>query len=65
MEGILPSLYQGQYVVNFCFYTIVNSKKSFQQYVRCTEVDHESRVIETFYDVPLQIRTNRNSKTIF
>ncbi len=34
----------------------------FQQYVQCTKVDHESRVIQTFYDVPLQIRNNANSK---
>ncbi|CAF0790082.1 unnamed protein product [Adineta ricciae] len=44
MEGIIPSLFQGQYV----------------QYVRCTKVDHESRVKQTFYDVPLQVRNNAN-----
>ncbi|CAF2151409.1 unnamed protein product [Rotaria magnacalcarata] len=44
MEGIIPSLFQGQYV----------------QYVRCTQVQHESRVQQTFYDVPLQIRNNAN-----
>lgn len=32
-----------------------------KQYVRCTKVDHESRVNQTFYDVPLQIRNNANS----
>ncbi|CAF2363743.1 unnamed protein product [Rotaria sp. Silwood2] len=44
MEGVIPSLFQGQYV----------------QYVRCTKVYHESRVQQTFYDVPLQIRNNAN-----
>ncbi|CAF4279105.1 unnamed protein product [Rotaria socialis] len=44
MEGVIPSLFQGQYV----------------QYVRCTKVDHESRVKQTFYDVPLQVRNNAN-----
>ncbi|CAF1189871.1 unnamed protein product [Rotaria sordida] len=44
MEGVIPSLFQGQYV----------------QYVRCTNVYHESRVQQTFYDVPLQIRNNAN-----
>ncbi|UJR25412.1 hypothetical protein I4U23_006759 [Adineta vaga] len=43
-EGIIPSLFQGEYV----------------QYVRCTKVDHESRVQQTFYDVPLQVRNNAN-----
>ncbi|CAF1194604.1 unnamed protein product [Adineta ricciae] len=43
-EGIIPSLFQGQYV----------------QYVRCTNVEHESRVKQTFYDVPLQVRNNAN-----
>ena len=33
-----------------------------KQYVRCTKVDHESRVKQTFYDVPLQVRNNANSK---
>ncbi len=31
-----------------------------KQYVRCTKVDHESRVKQTFYDVPLQVRNNAN-----
>ncbi|CAF0851576.1 unnamed protein product [Adineta steineri] len=44
IEGIIPSLFQGQYV----------------QYIRCTNVDHESRVTQTFYDVPLQVRNNAN-----
>ncbi|CAF0809444.1 unnamed protein product [Rotaria sp. Silwood1] len=44
MEGVIPSLFQGQYV----------------QYVRCTKVYHESQVQQTFYDVPLQIRNNAN-----
>ena len=30
--------------------------------MRCTKVDHESRVTQTFYDVPLQVRNNDNSK---
>jgi len=44
MEGIIPSLFQGQYV----------------QYVRCRNVDYESRVQQPFYDVPLQVRNSAN-----
>lgn len=68
MEGVIPSLFQGQYVVNndrdflhkciyifFVFFCV-------KQYVRCTKVNHESRVKQTFYDVPLQVRNNANSK---
>ncbi|CAF1020499.1 unnamed protein product, partial [Didymodactylos carnosus] len=44
VEGVIPSLFQGQYV----------------QYVRCTKVDHESSMKQLFYDVPLQVRNNAN-----
>lgn len=35
-----------------------------QQYVRCTRVEHESRVAQTFYDVPLQVRNSANSTSL-
>ena len=67
MEGAIPSLFQGQYVVKrndfigfICFFCVFE-----KQYVRCTKVDHESRVKQTFYDVPLQVRNNANSKRRF
>ena len=71
MEGIIPSLFQGQYVVSSishsadrCTDKLRNSIVSFQQYIRCTKVDHESRVKQTFYDVPLQVRNSANSKQL-
>ena len=62
-EGIIPSLFQGQYVVSsFLHFPSINSLSLSQQYVRCTKVDYESRVQQTFYDVPLQVRNSANSE---
>ena len=62
-EGIIPSLFQGQYVVSEDVRRRNQLMTSvLQQYIRCTKVERESRAQQTFYDVPLQVRNNANSK---